>query len=665
MTTTTQLQSSLGEHAGGNVPGRLGARSRNHIAAWIGLPWQRRLAQAALEIAPIRSRQIEWSNASDADLQSLARQLRSRARGGESLDRLAPEAFALVDIAVRRSLGLAAFDVQLAAGIVLHRGGLVELATGEGKTLVAAFPAFLNALPANGVHVVTVNEYLARRDADWLRPVFHKLGMSVGVAHAQMADPERAAAYRCDITYGVASSFGFDYLRDRLKVQQKIGATPFWAPWTSACASSLSATPEMVQRGHHFALVDEADNIFIDEARTPLVISVAGKPASADEAGPYLWANRVAQEMREGVHFILEEKKREFTVTEKGLAVMRWSSPPHAEDLEALYDRLDKALHAHYRLRKNHDYMIVKDKIVIVDEFTGRTMPDRSWGQGLHQAVEAKEGVQIHVANDHAAQVTFQSYFRLYAKRAGMTGTASPNWWEIWRVYGLWVVPVPTNRPMRRRQLPDRVFPTEDAKFAAVVEEVRRLVAVGRPILIGTRSVEKSQKLSALLQEAEISHQVLNAQFHEEEAAVIARAGQRGQVTIATNMAGRGTDIKLGPGVAELGGLHVLGTERHEAARIDRQLMGRAGRQGDLGSGQFFLCLEDDLLEGLGPFWQEQIRKVGRGSKQYDWQKFLRFFREAQRKWEKRHYRERVDLLAYEKQRGELLDDLAADPFVD
>jgi preprotein translocase subunit SecA len=292
-------------------------------------------------------------------------------------------------------------------------------------------------------------------------------------------------------------------------------------------------------------------------------------------------------------------------------------------------------------------------------------MPDRSWGQGLHQAVEAKEGVPLRMADDHAARITFQSYFRFYDKLAGMTATASPNWVELRRVYKLWVVPVPTNRPVRRQQWPDRVFPTEDDKFAAVVEEVLRLRGLGRPVLIGTRSVEKSEALSARLRAAGVEHAVLNARFHEEEAKVVAEAGQPGRVTIATNMAGRGTDVKLGPGVAEAGGLHVLGTERHEAARIDRQLAGRAGRQGDPGSCQFFLSLEDELLEGLGAFWRDQIRKVGRGPDVYDWQKFRRFFYQAQRALERRHYRERVDLMAYERQRGELLEVLAANPHVD
>jgi preprotein translocase subunit SecA len=326
---------------------------------------------------------------------------------------------------------------------------------------------------------------------------------------------------------------------------------------------------------------------------------------------------------------------------------------------------VERGLHAHFRFRLDQHYMVDKDKVIIIDEFTGRKMPDRHWREGLHQAVEAKENVPITLAADHAAQITFQSYFRLYKKLAGMTGTAAQNWWEIRRVYKLWVVCVPTNMPCIRDYWPDRIFPTEDAKFDAIVEEVARLQALGRPVLIGTRSVEKSEKLSRKLHQVGIDHQVLNAKLHELEAKIVEQAGQPRRVTIATNMAGRGTDIKLGPGVAEAGGLHVLGTERHEALRIDRQLAGRSARQGDPGSCQFFLSLEDELLEGLGPVRQEELRLEGIEGGAVDWQSYLRLFKKAQRRLERRHYRQRVDLLVYEKHRQEILKDLSADPYVD
>jgi preprotein translocase subunit SecA len=423
-----------------------------------------------------------------------------------------------------------------------------------------------------------------------------------------------------------------------------------------------------VQRTHHFALVDEADNIFIDEARTPLIISAPTRPASPEECVVYLWADGLAKMMHRDRHFTLDEKKQKIELNEDGKSLVRYSNPPvgpHAHAMDKLHEHVERALQAHYRFRLDQHYMIEKQKIVIIDEFTGRRMPDRHWREGLHQAVEAKERVPVSLAADHAAQVTFQSYFRLYKKLAGMTGTAAQNWWEVRRVYKLWVVPVPTNRPPNRSAWPDLVFPTEEAKFDAVADDVLRLRDLGRAILIGTRSVEKSEKLSQRLRATGVEHQVLNAKQHEQEAKVVEFAGLPGRVTIATNMAGRGTDIKLGPGVAEAGGLHVIGTERHEARRIDRQLIGRSARQGDPGSYQFFLSLEDELLEGLGPAKQEQLQAIGRTGGAVDWQKFLPLFYRAQRRLERRHYRQRVDLLIYEKQRQEILKDLGADPYVD
>jgi preprotein translocase subunit SecA len=372
--------------------------------------------------------------------------------------------------------------------------------------------------------------------------------------------------------------------------------------------------------------------------------------------------------LKRDLHYKLDEKKQKIELTEEGKGLVRWSNPPsgaHSHAMDKLHEHVERALQAHYRFRLDQHYMIEKDKIVIIDEFTGRRMPDRHWREGLHQAVEAKEGVPVTVAADHAAQVTFQSYFRLYKKLAGMTGTAAQNWWEVRRVYKLWVVPVPTNRPCVRESWPDTVYPTEESKFDAIAAEIVRLRDLGRPVLVGTRSVEKSEKLSSRLREAGVDHQVLNAKQHEQEAHVVELAGLPARVTIATNMAGRGTDIKLAPGVAEVGGLHVIGTERHEALRIDRQLMGRAARQGDPGSYQFFLSLEDELLEGLGPPKQEQLRLRGESGSEEDWQNYVSVFPRAQRRLERRHYKQRVDLLIYEKQRQEILKDLGADPYVD
>jgi preprotein translocase subunit SecA len=647
---------------------RLGPRWLNYLRWLFGPPAQRRLAWAALHLNRIRYWENEYSALQDHELRQRGLQLRGRARGGESLDRLLPEAFGLVCVAAQRMLKLRPFDVQLAGGVVLHHGALAELATGEGKTLVAALPAFLNALPGKGVHVTTVNDYLARRDAEWMGPIYKALGLSVGVLQQQMPDQERHEAYRSDITYGTASEFGFDFLRDRLKVSGSKGQeTPFWAAWQANFQQVKQLDPK-VQREHNFALVDEADNIFIDEAKTPLIIAGMTRPATEEEQVVFHWADRVGRAMIRNTHFTLDEKKQKVELTDEGKQVVRWSNPPfgeHSHAMDKLHEHVERALHAHFRFRRDQHYMIEEGKVVLIDEGTGRRQPDRHWREGLHQAVEAKEGVQVTKPSDHAAQITFQSYFRLYKKLAGMTGTAAQNWFEIRRVYKIWVVCVPTNRPVVRQQWLDRIFPTEDAKFDAVVEAVQRLRSQGRAVLIGTRSVEKSEKLSERLHKAGIGHQVLNAKQHELEAKVVEQAGQPGRVTIATNMAGRGTDIKLHPSVTEAGGLHVLGTERHEARRVDRQLIGRSGRQGDPGSAQFFLSLEDELLEGLGQWRQDALRLRGQRGGNEDWQTHAGRFLRAQRRVERRHRRQRVDLMVYEKQRQEILKDLGADPYVD
>jgi preprotein translocase subunit SecA len=649
-----------------NVPGRLGSYLWNRIQAMIGLPWQRRLARAALLIPRIRDWEARFLHLNDEELRKQSLKLRGRARGGENLDRMIPEAFGLCCAAIRRLKNFELFDVQLAAGIVMHYGGLVELATGEGKTLSAVAPAYLNALIGKGVHVTTVNDYLAKRDAEEMGPVFRLLGLSVGCIQQKMPDADRAEQYRCDVTYGTASEFGFDFLRDRLKQRSGlVNQSAFWEPWFG-----LSNRPDArVQRDLYFAIVDEADSIFIDEGRTPLIIANPTRPATPEEQVVYRWADQLARDMRRDEHFRLDLKKDKIELLEPGRYLVRYSKPPsgpHAHAMDKLIEAVERALYAHVRFSRDHHYMINhENKIVIIDEGTGRPMPDRHWRDGLHQAVEAKEGVPITMQSEHAAQITYQNFYRLYKKLAGMSGTLMPNFRELRRVYQRWVTKIPTNRPVCRQQLPDLVFPTEDAKFSAIVEQVRELVAVGRPVLIGTRSVEKSERLSSLLSQAGIEHQVLNARQDQREAEIIAQAGQARRVTVATNMAGRGTDIKLGPGVAELGGLHVIGTERHEAERIDRQLAGRAGRQGDPGSAQFFLSLEDQLLEGLGPVRQAKLAEIGRRGGSRPWNRFRRLFRIAQRRLERKHYRQRLDLMNYDRQRQEMLQDLGADPYVD
>jgi len=697
---------------GGNVPGRLGPTWRNWFYRIFGSAEQRRLARAALFVPQIRYWERQYWRMSNTELRQVSLRLRGRARGGEKLDRLLPEAFGLVCVAAWRTLGLRPFDVQLAAAVVLHDGGLAEVVTGEGKTLVAAMPAYLNALTGKGVHVTTVNDYLARRDADWMGGIYRLLGLSVGALQMQMQDDERRNIYRYDITYGTASEFGFDFLRDRLRLREQAreGGVPFWQAWLVDGPSARLPDPR-VQRDHHYAIVDEADSILIDEARTPLIISTGTQLASPEETAVFQWADHIARQLQWEAHFSFDIRKQKIELTEEGRQYIRWAgfpSGPKIPGLDKLFEHVERALWAHHRYRRDQHYLVEDNKVIIIDEYTGRRMPDRHWREGMHQAVEAKEGVPITKPTEHAAQITYQSYFRLYQKLAGMTGTAYENRWELRKVYKLITVRVPTNRPVIRQLLPDRVYATERAKFQAVVEEVLRMRQLGRPVLIGTRTVEKAERLSQLLREAGIPHQVLSARHHEREAEIVAQAGRPAAVTIATNMAGRGTDIVLGGNpeylawqelrsqyrsrldippeiwrekvreiaqreniaalheqVVAAGGLHVLGTERHDAARIDRQLAGRAGRQGDPGSAQFFLSLEDELLEALG--WKRRKKLLALAQRQPDARldHLLPLFLKAQRRTERRHYLQRVDLMVYERERQEILKNIGADPYVD
>jgi len=692
---------------------RLGWRWWNHLKALFGPPWKRRLAYAALQVDRIRAWEQEFDRLNDAEVKLRGQQLRGRGRGGESLTKLLPEVFGLTCVACKRHTGLRPFDVQVAAGVVMHHSAFAELATGEGKTLVALLPVTLHALLGKGCHVTTVNDYLARRDGEWTSAVYNAFGLSVGILQGEMSEDERYKAYRCDITYGTASEFGFDFIRDRLKVAGSANQVmPFWQPWTMNGRFNRPMDPK-VQRGHYFALVDEADNIFIDEAKTPLIIAAPTRFATENETIVYRWANSLAPKMKLDEEFTYDIKKQKLELTDEGKKIVRWSNPPtgpHSHAMDKLYEHVERAVTAHYRFKRDQHYLVQDDEVILIDEGTGRLMPDRHLREGLHQAIEAKEGVPMTFASDHAAQITFQRYFRLYDKLCGMSGTAIDNFWEIRRVYKLWVVQVPRNRPVIRDNMPDRVFPTEDAKFDAVAEEIRRLNTMGRPVLVGTRTVEASESLSARLNKFGIAHTILNAKPEnaDREAEIVAQAGRYGTVTISTNMAGRGTDIILGGNVETLawarfkdrfamrhhvpkeewhqivaqiraeenmdedrrkvlnaGGLHVLGTERHDARRIDRQLAGRSGRQGDPGSSQFFLALDDDLLEGLGASKQEALEARGLRGGNVDWTSYLPLFAKAQRRVEKRHKRQRVDLMLYEKNRLEILEDIGADPYVD
>src|SRR4030081_2205141 len=563
----------------------------------LGDPHAREVKRHLERVADISELEPLIEKLSSDELQAKTAELRQRLENGEALDDLLVEAFALCREAARRAIGLRHFDVQLVGGIVLHQGKVSEMKTGEGKTLVAVLPLYLNALEGKGAHLITVNDDLARRDAGWNAPIYHALGMSVAVIGHEMSllyDPDhldethpdprlqhlrpvtRAEAYQADITYGTNSEFGFDYLRDNMAVD------------LSQC----------VQRGLNFAIVDEVDSILIDEARTPLIISGQGQESTEKY---YQYARLIPRLAADD--YTVDEKTKSAALTEEGIAeIERWTGIKNVYELEHVDEahQINQALKAFTLYKRDRDYLVKDGEVIIVDEFTGRQQPGGRWADGLHQAVEAKEGVKVQQETQTLATITYQNYFRLYTKLAGMTGTAVTEAEEFDKIYKLQVVVIPTHRPMVREDHPDLIYKTEDAKFNAVANEIQEVASKGRPVLVGTVSVEKSERLARLLEKRGVPHEVLNAKQHEREALIVANAGQPGAVTIATNMAGRGTDIVLGPGVAAGGGLHIVGTERHESRRIDNQLRGRSGRQGDPGSSRFFLALDDDLMRIFG-----------------------------------------------------------------
>lgn len=543
----------------------------------IGTKNDRELKRLSILLKEINSHEPAMMSLNDAELRAKTPYFREKLEAGSSLDDILPEAFAVAREASRRTLLMRPFDAQVIGGIVLHEGKIAEMKTGEGKTLAATMPLYLNALEGKGCHVVTVNDYLAGRDAEWMGPIYNFLGLSVGVIVHGLDDDERREAYAADITYGTNNEFGFDYLRDNMKFSLE----------------------EYVQREFNYAIVDEVDSILIDEARTPLIIS----GASEESTDKYYKINQIIPRLKKEQDYVIDEKSRTVVLTEEGVAhvegflnVKNLYEPRNIE----IVHHVNQALKAHTLFRRDVDYLVKDGEVIIVDEFTGRVMPGRRYSDGLHQALEAKEKVKIERENQTLASITFQNYFRMYKKLAGMTGTADTEATEFKKIYNLEVVVVPTNMPMIRDDENDLIYKTEREKINAVIEEVKALNNAKRPVLIGTISIEKSELLSKYLTRAGIKHYVLNAKNHEKEAEIVAQAGQAGMVTISTNMAGRGTDIKLGEGVAELGGLHILGTERHESRRIDNQLRGRAGRQGDKGSSRFYLSLEDDLLRIFG-----------------------------------------------------------------
>lgn len=547
------------------------------LEKFFGTQNTRLLKQITPIVQEINEFEPEISKLSDGELRAKTDEFRKRLKEGQTLDQILPEAFAVVREASKRTTKMRHFDVQMIGGIVLHRGMIAEMSTGEGKTLVATAPLYLNALEGKGAHLVTVNDYLARRDRNWMGPIYEFLGLTVGVIQHDIPNDVRRAAYACDITYGTNNEYGFDYLRDNMVPSLEL----------------------RVQRPLHYAIVDEVDSILVDEARTPLIIS---GPAE-ESTDKYYKIDRIIPRLNSEKDYTRDEKAHTVALTEDGIR--------HCEELlglDNLYENtqidlihhINQALRAHVLFKRDQEYVVKDNQVIIVDEFTGRMMPGRRFSDGLHQALEAKEGVKIERENQTLATITFQNYFRMYKKLAGMTGTASTEAVEFEKIYKLSVAVIPTNKVCVRQDHSDCIYRTEREKFEAVVKDVLKEHEKGRPVLVGTISIEKSERLSNMLQKVNLPHTVLNAKYHEKEAEIIAMAGQKGAVTIATNMAGRGTDIVLGEGVAGLGGLAMIGTERHESRRIDNQLRGRCGRQGDPGSSKFFISLEDDLMRIFG-----------------------------------------------------------------
>jgi preprotein translocase subunit SecA len=584
------------------------------------------------------------------------------AKSGHSLKSLLPEAFALGIEASRRVLGKKHYPVQIMGGIAMIDGYIIEMQTGEGKTLTAVLPAMLRALPGRGCHVLTANEYLATRDAEEMGQVFRELGLSTGCVCEEMEDADRIPEYQCDITYGTATQVGFDFLRDRLKR----GADPNEGP--RIASAQLGAASGVVQRELYFALIDEADSILIDEAKTPLIIGLETKDAASIES-LYRWSDHAARMLKAGPDFEIDDRKRLLDLTDEGCRKVILMSKPivlDQIDMETIYQHVEKALSARYLFQRDRDYVVDDGEIAIVDEGTGRVMEGRKWQDGLHQAIEVKESVKMTAQTGSAARITVQSLFRRYEHLAGMTGTARPARRELKRVYKLPMIVVPTNKPCIRRGLPTRVFISLEAKWKAVAQSAQELVAKGRAILIGTPSVEASMGLSKILDQASVTHRVLNAYRHAEESEIVAQAGQPGRVTVSTNMAGRGTDILLENSVRQAGGLHVIATEMHTSARIDRQLVGRAARQGDPGTYQFFLSLEDELLRVLPASERTSIKASGKPDVNGEvTSRWVKKFEKTQAALEKLYTKQRKQQLEHEKQRATRYHKLRLDPFIE
>ena len=642
-----------------------------NVLGWLkGItPGSRSLLDASARriVTEVEGLSAEMAGLSDAALRRTARSLSYRAKAGEPIESLMVESFAATREAGRRANGMRHYDVQLLAGVALVRGAIVEMQTGEGKTLVATLPLALYALCGKGAHLATVNDYLAKRDAEWMEPIYRVLGMSVGIVQSQMGFDERREAYAKDVTYGTAKEFGFDFLKDRLMGREIAeGRGDLGAMLTGHATSQAS---KLLQRPYWFALVDEADNVLIDEARTPLIISSPPGEAQATEESLFRFAAGAAALLDIDEDFEVDVQKQSCELLGPGRSRVRALERPallESLSLLALYDAVERALRARRFFNRDRQYVVRDGKIVIIDEFTGRAAEGRTWRDGLHQAVEAKEGIEVTVPSGHAARITIQDLFARWPHLAGMTGTIATSAGEIGRTYDVGVAAVPTNRPAIRERLPAVVCGAQEEKFARIVAETVAVHATGRPVLIGTRSIDKSEELSRLLTEAGLTHTVLNARQIEREAEIVAQAGQPGQITVSTNMAGRGTDIRLGDGVYDMGGLHVICTELHDSARIDRQLVGRCGRQGDPGTWRQYVSLDDDILvAGYGPDRARRVVARLRAGLAGAPERLLAAFTKAQRLVEQRHVRQRRVLEYVERQRAEAHIQMSQDPYLD
>ena len=623
--------------------------------------WQ--LAKWTGMVPKIREHADTASKLTDEQLRKESLSLRYRAKSGESLSAMVPEAFALVVEAADRALGMRHFDVQLLGGIAMFNGAVAEMATGEGKTLTATLPMYMRALPGKGALLATVNDYLAARDATEMGQVYKLLGLSCAVVTTDMSRPQRREAYQCDITYGTAKEFGFDFLRDRLVLRQiRQKQLAFFDSQEEGGGESP------VQRDPYFALVDEADSILIDDARTPLIISaIAGDDVDEIKA-TYAWAASIADQFTEDDHYEYDHEKKKVELLLPGRQLVRaLPKPPELDSVGLIdcYEFTERAIKVTRDFLLDQHYVVLDGEIIIVDESTGRLAEGRKWRDGIHQAIEAKESVEVTMDTGQAARITVQDFFMRFEVLGGMTGTAVSSSKEFRKIYKKSVCAIPTNRPAQRSILPERIYGNGMEKWNAIADEVLELSSIGRPVLIGTRTIDHSQILSKLLTERNIEHQVLNAHHVAIEAEIVAKAGEAGKVTVATNMAGRGTDIKLPPEVAELGGLHVICSEIHDSARIDRQLVGRCGRQGDPGSVRQYLSLDDEILvTGLGPKKALKLREMGQTSKG-NLKGMGNLFRRAQRKVEAKHLRDRNMLLHHEKQRKKMHRELGQDPYLD